>query len=270
MAPVTRLRVWARAARCASGSGGRFSNTRAPSIHRASSERRARASSASMPQSSRAAGHRPKRKTTRAASAAALVPTWAPIEALVAELIAGTQRGSRAAGVLRRLVHGVGVTGRDEPERFEAVDPRDRDLVGDAAEVRGDPVGERGTDGVAHLDGVAADDDPAVAVDLDRAERTVGAGAVVLGDAGDAGSDQPGRGRGRGPGALARSVQIGWASSLSRISGVRTDTLYGLPVIVRPPVLRALRRRNSIGSSGSAAAASSTSTSSAVSAWSVP
>ena len=46
-----------------------------------------------MRHSSSAAGHRPKRKITRAASAAEWVPTCAPIEALVAELIAGTQRG---------------------------------------------------------------------------------------------------------------------------------------------------------------------------------
>ena len=46
-----------------------------------------------MCHSASAAGHRPKRKITCAASAAACVPTWAPIEADVAELIAGTQRG---------------------------------------------------------------------------------------------------------------------------------------------------------------------------------
>ena len=34
---------------------------------------------------------------TRAASAAACVPTWAPFEAKVAVLIAGTQRGFLAA-----------------------------------------------------------------------------------------------------------------------------------------------------------------------------
>ena len=50
-----------------------------------------------MPHSSSAAGHSPKRNMTRAASAAACVPTWAPIEALVAVLIAGTQRGLFAA-----------------------------------------------------------------------------------------------------------------------------------------------------------------------------
>ena len=50
-----------------------------------------------MRQSASAAGHRPKRKITRAASADAWVPTCAPIEAMVAELIAGTQRGFFAA-----------------------------------------------------------------------------------------------------------------------------------------------------------------------------
>jgi hypothetical protein len=40
--------------------------------------------------------HNPSR-TIRAASAAACVPTCAPVEAAVAELIAGTQRGLRAA-----------------------------------------------------------------------------------------------------------------------------------------------------------------------------
>jgi hypothetical protein len=34
---------------------------------------------------------------TRAATAAACVPTCAPVEALLAELIAGTQRGLRAS-----------------------------------------------------------------------------------------------------------------------------------------------------------------------------
>ena len=50
-----------------------------------------------MRHNSSAAGHNPKRNMTRAASAAACVPTWAPIEALVGELIAGTQRGLRCA-----------------------------------------------------------------------------------------------------------------------------------------------------------------------------
>jgi hypothetical protein len=50
-----------------------------------------------MRHNSSAAGHNPKRNTTRAASAAACVPTWAPIEALVGELISGTQRALRWA-----------------------------------------------------------------------------------------------------------------------------------------------------------------------------
>jgi hypothetical protein len=51
---------------------------------------------------------------------------------------------------------------------------------------------------------------------------------------------------------------------------VRTETLYGFPVMVRPSGLSALRRRNSIGSSGSADAASSINTSSAVMVCTVP
>jgi len=53
----------------------------------------ARASVFGMRHSSSAAGHRPKRKMTRAASDDECVPTWAPIEAEVAEEIEGTQRG---------------------------------------------------------------------------------------------------------------------------------------------------------------------------------
>ena len=113
------------------------------------------------------------------------------------------------------------------------------------------------------------DGDPAIRIDLHRAERTVRPGAVILGGAGDAGADEN---SGLLPARLlmARCCQIACCSSLSRISGVRTETLYGFPVMVRPPALSALRRRNSIGSSGSAAAASSISTSSAVIVCSVP
>ena len=115
-----------------------------------------------MRHSSSAAGHRPKRKMTRAASAAAWVPTWAPIEALVAELIAGTQRGFRCRGVLRLLVHRVGIARRDQSERVDSFDPRHRDFVGDAAEMDRHAVGERRADAVAHLDMIAIDRDPAV------------------------------------------------------------------------------------------------------------
>ena len=53
------------------------------SFQRAFAQSLARGSFAPMRHSSSAAGHRPKRKITRAASAAACVPTCAPIEALV-------------------------------------------------------------------------------------------------------------------------------------------------------------------------------------------
>ena len=145
-----------------------------------------------------------------------------------------------------------------------------RDFVGDAAQMGRHPIGQRRPDAVAHLDMIAMDGNPAVRVDFHRRERR-----------------SPRRSRNSwwrrrrrsrrvipalGPRAFswARCCQIGCFSSLSRISGVRTETLYGFPVMVRPPVLSALRRRNSIGSSGSAAATSSISTSSAVIVCSVP
>src|SRR6185503_15303626 len=61
-----------------------------------------------MPHNSSAAGHNPKRNTTRAASAAACVPTCAPIDALVGVLIAGTQRRffSAASWVFWSIVNG--------------------------------------------------------------------------------------------------------------------------------------------------------------------
>ena len=55
------------------------------------------ASLGAMPHNASAAGHSPKRKITFADSAAACVPTCAPIEAVVTELITGTQRGLRCA-----------------------------------------------------------------------------------------------------------------------------------------------------------------------------
>ena len=149
-----------------------------------------RGSAGAMRHSSSAAGHRPKRKMTRAASADACVPTCAPIDALVAVLMAGTQRGlfSAASWVFWSIV--VGIAGRDQPEHVVGVDARHRHFVGDGAEMCRDTVGERGADAVAHLDMVAIDRDPAVAVDFHASERAVGAGAVILGDAGHAGADE--------------------------------------------------------------------------------
>jgi len=97
IAPVTPLRAWAFAATCASGSGDRPGTVSCPSFHRAACRCVARGSLGAIRHRSSAAGHKPKRKITRAASAAACVPTWAPIDAVVAELIAGTQRGLRWA-----------------------------------------------------------------------------------------------------------------------------------------------------------------------------
>src|SRR6516225_11917817 len=94
IAPVTKLRKCARAAIAESAKGARPGIRRCPSCQRADHHCFALGSVAVMPHSSSAAGHKPKRNTMRAASAAAWVPTCAPIELLVGELIAGTQRES--------------------------------------------------------------------------------------------------------------------------------------------------------------------------------
>ncbi len=51
-------------------------------------------------------------------------------------------------------------------------------------------VGQRGSDAVAHLDMVAIDQNLAVRAEFDASERTVSTAAVILADAGDAGTDQ--------------------------------------------------------------------------------
>jgi len=109
IAPVTKLRAMRRRAQRRQGER-----------HQPVDDELSRPSSAPWPNPWRAdhsprcatarsaAGHRPKRKITRAASAAACVATCAPIDALVAELIAATQRGFFLRGVLGLLVDGVG------------------------------------------------------------------------------------------------------------------------------------------------------------------
>src|SRR5882724_2167409 len=93
MAPVTSLRACALAAIMGNDSGAKPGIGRCPSFQHAASHCLALGSVGAMPHRSSAAGHNPKRKITRAASAAACVPTCAPFEAKVALLIAGTQRG---------------------------------------------------------------------------------------------------------------------------------------------------------------------------------
>src|SRR5258705_12693783 len=97
MAPVTPLRACAFAATAGKGSGASPGMISCPSFHCAFAHSLAVGPVGAMPHSSSAAGHKPKRKMTRAASAAACVPTCAPFEANVALLIAGTQRGFFAA-----------------------------------------------------------------------------------------------------------------------------------------------------------------------------
>ena len=97
IAPVTKLRACAHAATAGSASGASPGMIELPVFPARLRPLPALGSVGAMPHNSSAAGHSPNRNTTRAASAAACVPTWAPIEALVAELISGTQRGLRWA-----------------------------------------------------------------------------------------------------------------------------------------------------------------------------
>src|SRR5712672_1240281 len=97
VAPVTKLRACDLAAIMGNDSGAKPGISRCPSFQRAASHCLAVGLVGAIPQRSSAAGHKPKRNMTRAASAAACVPTCAPFEAKVALLIAGTQRGFFAA-----------------------------------------------------------------------------------------------------------------------------------------------------------------------------
>ena len=172
IAPVTPLRACAFAAIAGRDSGGSPGMVSCPSFHCAVSHCLALGSFGFMPHNSSAAGQSPKRNMTRAASAAACVPTCAPLEAAVAELIEGTQRGLCARRVLRLLIHGEGVAGGHEIERAECVDLLQRDFVSDATQMRCNPIGQRCPDAVAHLGAVAIDGNPTVGVDLDRSQAS--------------------------------------------------------------------------------------------------
>src|SRR6266853_6511950 len=97
IAPVTKLRAWAFAASAGNASGVSPGMISCPSFQRAASHCLAVGWVGAIAHSSSAAGHKTKRNMTRAASAAACVPTCAPFEANVALLIAGTQRAFFAA-----------------------------------------------------------------------------------------------------------------------------------------------------------------------------
>ena len=100
-------------------------------------------------------------------------------------------------GVLRLLVHRVGITRCDQSEGVIGVDTRHRDFVSDRTEMHRDSVGERGADAVAHLGMIAIDRDLAVGRQFDTPQRTIGAGAIVLGHTRNAGTDEHARRRGR-------------------------------------------------------------------------
>ena len=147
-------------------------------------------------------------------------------------------------GVLRLLVHRVGIARRDQLQRIVGIDARDRHLVGDTAEMDRHPVSQRGSDAIAHLDMIAMDRNVTVRAEFHPSKRAVPTGAVTLGDAGDTGADEDS--------AMVQPCFFLRAlspdrmhSSLSKISGVRTGfTRIGFPIMVRPFGFNALRRRN--------------------------
>jgi hypothetical protein len=121
-----------------------------------------------------------------------------------------------------------------------------RNFIGHAAQMGRHPVGQRRADAVAHIDVIAVDGDPASRVDFHRRLRAVRSGAVILGDASHAGADDD-------PALLAARFLLGallpdrmllqLVQDLGRADGddVRISVMF------LPPVLSALRRRNSIG-----------------------
>ena len=65
----------------------------------------------------------------------------------MAEEISGPARIARR-GVLRLLIDRIRIAGFHQRERTERIDLPERNLVGDAAQIARDPVGDRGPDGV--------------------------------------------------------------------------------------------------------------------------
>jgi hypothetical protein len=81
------------------------------------------------------------------------------------------------------LIHGEGVAGGNERQWGECADLRECDLVGDATQMRCDPIGDRRPNAIADLYAVTADRDPAIRRDFHGSQRTVPSGAIVLGGA---------------------------------------------------------------------------------------
>ncbi len=86
-----------------------------------------------------------------------------------------------------------GSPGAHEIERTECVDLHQRDFVSDTAQMRRDPIGQRRSETVAHLSAVAINGNLTVGRDFDGSQARVTAGAVVLGGARDAGTDENSR-----------------------------------------------------------------------------
>ena len=99
-----------------------------------------------------AAGHRPNRKMTFAASAATAVCTCAEIDAVVSCATSGTQRGFFAALLLLRARQRERIVRRDEPEHVPAVEHAEPHLIGRDAEPVGHAHRERGRNPGPDLD----------------------------------------------------------------------------------------------------------------------
>ena len=174
-------------------------------------------------------------------------------------------------GVLRLLVHRVGIAGGDQPERVDScrpAPPRLRRRQRRDASPRGWQVRCRcrcpSRHGRNRSRSVPSGDE------LDAPQRTVGAGAVILGDAGNAGADEHAA-CAAAAFCCARCCQIGCFSSLSRIS-VRADR-DAVGIARHGPATWASARCAAgirSGRAASAVATSSISTSSAVIVCSVP
>lgn len=72
----------------------------------------------------------------------------------------------------------------------ECAELRECDLVGDATQMRCNPIGNRCPNAVAYLYAVTADCDSAIRRDFDGSQRAVPSSAVVLGGTCDAGTDE--------------------------------------------------------------------------------
>ena len=212
-----------------------------------------------------AAGKRPKRRMMFAASAAASVWTWAPLQAVVSWRTSRTQRGFFAAFVLPLGGDRERVVRRDQAEHV----PRSRSPSFTSSAASPSLSATRTASAVAMPVPISTACEESVmrpaGSSLDQREGRVGAAAVHHGHAGEADAVELVRRR-RGAARL-----LGGAPGPDRLRRQPVEHLAAphvpemtLPTMVLPPFASRLRLRNSTGSRPRLAAASSIITSSAV------